>query len=61
MHSHLYRVLEDKINQRLQTLADSLADGAAANYENYKYQVGFRAGLKEALTICGDIEGEQSE
>lgn len=43
-----------RINNRIRALADTLASGAAGNYESYKQYCGEIRGLKNALTLIDE-------
>lgn len=48
------RVLQKKIDKSME-----LGDGFAADFPDYRYAVGFIAGMLEALDIADEIKKEQ--
>ena len=54
-HRALFRVLEGKMDERMALVAS----GNAANYEDYRQQVGYLQALNDVLGFCEDIEKER--
>lgn len=50
--------LEARINEAVESRSISIVDGAAVDYAHYKENVGYIRGLRDALKLCSDIEGE---
>jgi len=53
-------LLKQRIVDTINARAESLALGAAQNYESYRQNVGFIEGLKEVLNICEELEKDHS-
>jgi hypothetical protein len=51
----LIRNFQKAIEEALQMEGNTLADGGAMSFEDYKARVGMRRGLKRALTILDDV------
>ena len=45
----LYRKLQERIEEEKQNLSESILEGSAQNYEEYKNRVGYLKGLSDAL------------
>lgn len=56
--SRFHSQLEQKVMEAIETRVQSMADGAVADYPQYQFNVGYLRGLKDALKIADDIEGE---
>lgn len=51
----LFRAYRKAIEDARTQYADTLADGACASYEDYRFKVGIRRGLLHALQILDDV------
>ncbi len=58
IRTRFHSVLEERVNKAVDSLATSLAEGDAADYNQYSLKVGEIAGLKEALRIADEISNE---
>ena len=54
--THFQKVLQDKLEQAIETRARALASGAAQDYAQYKFEVGFIAGLEAAGHLSDETE-----
>jgi len=54
--SHTGRLLRDKIMKEIQIHADDIAAGNAKDYSEYRWLVGFIAGMRQALAVLDEIE-----
>lgn len=50
--------LAEKIREEVDNRAASLARGAAKNYEQYQYCVGYTQAMQDVLKFCDEIEGD---
>jgi hypothetical protein len=57
--TNLGRLLRAKVEDRINELAHSLANGAAADYPNYRQTVGLVQGLNESIQILDELERER--
>lgn len=56
--TQLFRKLHAKIEERINSVGDSVLRGDPKSYEEYRYWVGYVEGIKDALKLADDIEGE---
>ena len=61
IRTHFHNLLDKRVKELVESRSASLARGAAADYAEYKYTVGYLSGLEDALKICDEIEGEADE
>ena len=57
-HSHLHKVLRERIQQEIDKLASDLVHNAALDH---KLAVGQVLGMETCMKICDEIEGEFDE
>jgi len=60
MKSRFHLLLDGKIQEAVERMAESLVDGGASDYPSYKDTVGYIRGLKDALKYCEEIEAENT-
>lgn len=53
-----YRVLEGRIVEKRTVIAESISDGACADYPHYRDQCGYLRALADVLAMCDEIEGD---
>jgi len=56
--TRFHSLLEAKINEAVESRADSLISGGAIDYPTYQFNVGYINGLRDALKLCDEIEAE---
>lgn len=56
VRSRIQALWENKINEEILNLSESIALGACSDMEHYRNQVGYIRGLKEAIRIFNDIQ-----
>ena len=56
--TRFHSLLEERVNDRAQGRAASLATGVAGDYAQYQRNVGYIEGLNDALAIANDIARE---
>ena len=56
--TRFHSVLKARVKELMDNRAASLGRGAANNYDDYRYTVGYIIGLEDCLKICEDIERE---
>lgn len=56
--SRFHTMLAAKIRAALENRKESIALGEAVDYPTYRENVGYVLGLKDALNLCDEIEGE---
>jgi len=49
-------LLEAKINDAINNRSEELTQGSAPDYASYQHLVGHVGGLKEALSLCSEVE-----
>ena len=54
-------LLEERIREECDKIRESIANGEAADYAAYRWNVGCLYGMKMCLKLCDDIEGEFDE
>lgn len=54
-HRALYRLISEKIDERMA----QMAAGNAADYEEYRQQVGYLQAFADVLGFCDEIEKER--
>lgn len=54
-------LLEERIKGEEEKIKETIASGHAADYSEYKWNVGCLYGLKICLKLCDDIEREFDE
>jgi hypothetical protein len=54
-------LLEERIREEGDKIRNSIANGAIADYPDYRWHVGCLYGLKMCLKLCDDIDGEFDE
>lgn len=59
--SHIGRMLEAKIAEVLVERQQDIGSGSAKTYDQYRQQVGYLHGLRDALKYLDDIEREPDE
>ena len=57
-HPRLALTVEQKIAELVQATGSDVASGYCQNFDAYKYQVGFIAGLRRAAEICQETDKE---
>lgn len=61
MKGRFQSALEVKLRDHADEKAASLAAGAAKDYAEYKYWVGYVQGLQACLELCAEIERDDSD
>ncbi len=56
--TRFHSILETRINEAVEKMAESIANGHANDYANYRQHVGYISGLRQALKLCAEIEAE---
>lgn len=56
--TRLFSKLEVKIEERINSVSSTLLEGAAQDYPSYKDWTGYVRGLRDALKLLDEIEGE---
>ena len=51
-----HKMLYDELMVIIEGRYEGLANGSAASFEEYKYQVGYLSALKDVLGRCSEIE-----
>lgn len=59
--TRFHSLLEERIIKAVDSMAMSLASGEASDYPAYRESVGYIRGLREALNLCDEIEGENQK
>lgn len=54
----LYRRLQDRLEEELQTRIEMLSNGSAQTIEEYKYQTGYIKGLKDSVIWAKETNDE---
>jgi len=54
--TRFHALLEERINKAVDDECKSLADGTAQDYAQYRFGVGHIHGLRDALSLCEQIE-----
>lgn len=60
MRSRFHLLLENKVNEAVESLVESLVNGEAADYARYKEISGQIRGLRDSLKYCEEIEAENT-
>lgn len=61
MRSNLGRLFEAKVTEVLVTRQEEMSNGAAKSFEQYRQQVGYLHGLRDALKLMDELEREPDE
>lgn len=56
--TRLFAKLQAKIEERINSVGSSLLMGTAQDYPSYKDWVGYVRGLRDAIKLLDEIEGE---
>ena len=56
--TRFHSLLEERLRKLVDDRAASLVRGAAADFAQYQYNVGWVQGVEDSLKICEDIERE---
>ena len=56
--TRFHALLEERVTKAVESRAQSLASGSAADYAEYRFSVGYVQGLSDALKLCDEIEKE---
>ena len=56
--TRFHQLLEARINEVIRNQTELLSDGSAHSYDEYKTSIGYIQGLRNALTLCDEIEKE---
>jgi hypothetical protein len=56
--TRFHSLLEQRIDERIKSVGDSLLRGEIKEFTEYKDMTGYLRGLRDALKLCDDIEGE---
>lgn len=56
--TRLFSKLQVKIEERINSVSDTLLQGAATDYPSYKDWTGYVRGLRDAVKLLDEIEGE---
>ena len=59
--TNFHAVLEKRVLETIQSRIDSLANGVAVDYAHYRSNVGYIEGLRDALKIADEIEGDSDK
>jgi hypothetical protein len=51
----LYRRLQEELNEQIENRVEMLSSGSCQTIEEYKYQVGYIKGVKDALIWAKEI------
>lgn len=54
----LYRKIQERIEEEKRNYSETLLNGSAINYEDYKNRVGYLKGLTDALIWAKEINDE---
>lgn len=54
----LYRKIQERIEEERRNYAETLLNGSAQNYEEYKHRVGYLKGLSDTLIWAKEINDE---
>lgn len=56
--TRLFAKLQAKIEERINTVSNTLLEGVAQDYPSYKDWTGYVRGLRDAVRFLDEIEGE---
>ncbi len=56
--TRLFVKLQAKVEERINSVSGTLLEGSAQDYPSYKDWVGYIRGLRDAVRLLDEIEGE---